>query len=357
MELDQITTCPHQTECSGCQFLGISYNEQILQKKSHFQHFLKQHQIQAPEVDFVSVGQSQLRDRLDFVYEEGRFGLYNKQKNKIVDINSCSQLSPALHEFYLTFKKIKWPIRKGSFRLRNKNKNFGVWLDFANLDIKSLLDQKSILEELSKIALIEIGRFQKTYQNGRLGEPQMKDWFTTAGFNGPASLDCFVSSFTQPSQKSNLKIIQLLLDYYKDQSFKNALEWGSGIGNLTLPVSDLASNLVALEINSKDILCLTQNIHNWGIQDKVQIHEGDFQKKTYEMSDCDLLILNPARSGLGEFTKHIPTSRSIFLMSCFTESWARDVEVLQQKGYSLDRIYLVDQFPQTNHYEILSFLS
>jgi 23S rRNA (uracil1939-C5)-methyltransferase len=43
-------------------------------------------------------------------------------------------------------------------------------------------------------------------------------------------------------------------------------------------------------------------------------------------------------------------------MSCYPESMMMDLQKLIQLGYALEKISIVDQFPQTAHYEVLALL-
>jgi 23S rRNA (uracil1939-C5)-methyltransferase len=357
---DRIRHCQHQKTCSGCQLLGQSYLSQLNSKKQLLVEKSLLKKVRLPgTIETSSPGDFGLRDRLDFVYEDGRSGLYDLQKKSIIDIQSCGQLSPALHDFFLDFKKIKWPIKKGSFRLRiGPQKNRGAWLDFSNLDIKNILNENMILSDLSQSTVVELGRHQKVFHSGRLKDPAFHPWFLTANKIKSGSLFSSVSSFTQPSMSANLKIIEHLQTHYHKQHFSRGLEWGAGVGNLSIPVIDFVDRLDILEFNKKDLLCLEQNLVHWDCQSKAQVEQGDFQKQKKDLSDYDFLVLNPARSGLGHFLDDIKkTNQKIFLMSCFLDSWIEDVAKLQNAGFEIEKIIILDQFPQTHHFEILSFLN
>ncbi|MNT82095.1 23S rRNA (uracil-C(5))-methyltransferase RlmCD [compost metagenome] len=43
-------------------------------------------------------------------------------------------------------------------------------------------------------------------------------------------------------------------------------------------------------------------------------------------------------------------------MSCYPESLARDLSRLKEWGYEINELSLLDQFPQTTHYEVLTLL-
>ncbi len=365
LNLESQRDCPHKTHCQGCQFLGQRLGQQKDFKIKKMTETLTQLGLSSPQVEFISPGDFALRDRLDFVYEDGRFGLYDSHQKKIQDLDTCGQLSPELLRFYLNFRKISWPIKKGSFRLRlGANGQRGVWLDFANQDIKNLLEEQTHLRSLMKMAFVEIGQKSKALvdRDGKLKlvDPEMKEWFETRFQEKNFPLLSYVSSFTQPSHKANLILGEILEQHYANKTFRKTLEFGAGVGNLSLIFLNQSKHFCAVDFDEQVGTALRENFKRTGQEEKTEVAIKDFQRvANYDFSDCDFLILNPPRSGLGDFLK--PLSRSlngpkdIFLMSCFLESWQKDVILLKEKGYSLERIALFDQFPQTKHFEILSF--
>lgn len=77
-------------------------------------------------------------------------------------------------------------------------------------------------------------------------------------------------------------------------------------------------------------------------------------------ADADLVIADPARSGLGAagvdslWSCQAP---KFVLVSCDTGSLGRDVGLLQQRGYALDSIRTVNAFHDTSHVETVVGLS
>jgi 23S rRNA (uracil1939-C5)-methyltransferase len=92
---------------------------------------------------------------------------------------------------------------------------------------------------------------------------------------------------------------------------------------------------------------------------KFHIHSGDFQNKKNlnAVKKAAIALVNPPRSGLKDFlhslTEDIQPSSLIYI-SCFPESFAEDSQKLSEKGYHLEEIKILDQFPQTHHYEIMA---
>jgi 23S rRNA (uracil1939-C5)-methyltransferase len=52
---------------------------------------------------------------------------------------------------------------------------------------------------------------------------------------------------------------------------------------------------------------------------------------------------------------HLRPSRIVYI-SCNPATLARDVRSLSQKGYSVQRLALIDMFPQTYHMEVVALL-
>lgn len=371
---ESVVNCPHFSICSGCQFVGQSYGQQAEQKTQHLLGLIQESELGfSKKIQFASAGTSHLRDRLDFTLEDGRLGLFRKDRREIADLDVCAQLSPELQNWLTEFRKIKWPFKKGSIRLRvGPRGEKAVWLDFANIDIKSLLDEKNILQSLMTVAFVEIGQRRKVpFWNGqefKLKDPELHPWFQTWVDGKPVDLYCQVASFTQPSLIANKLICEIIDGWIK--SFKQArvIEFGSGIGNLTLPAATSAQSLLACEIDELSLQGLQKTLDNLspsnsGLRSKIEIHRGDFQKKlTRDFSQFDGVLANPPRSGLMNFLNPLavlnPEQRPEFFiyMSCFPESMVQDMKRLSDCGYEIQELTIVDQFPQTAHYEVLGLL-
>lgn len=371
---DDTQSCPLGKDCGGCQHLGLSYGNQKDLKISHLKALFAQAGIESFTTPvFYSAGSSHLRDRLDFTLQEGRLGLYSKTSKQILDIEICSQLSEDLQAWLNDFRKIKWPFTKGSFRLRRGPQGQkGLWIDLANIDIKSLLQEKMILQKLQEQCFVEIGQRRKVpFWNGseyKLKDPEHHIWFQTWMGEQPVPLYCQVASFTQPSLKANKIICDIINSWVQSFPKSRLIEFGSGIGNLTLPALTSAESLLACEIDELSLQGLEKTLNELPselrhLKNKVQIYRGDFQKKLLQdFSQFTGVLANPPRSGLMNFLKPLEELQQeqrpefFIYMSCFPESMVEDFKSLQSCGYKINETILVDQFPQTEHYEVLSLL-
>lgn len=331
-----------------------------------------------PEIRFQSFGPSGLRSRLDFVIENENIGLYSHTQKQIVDLPECLQLSEPLQIALAQFRALKAPVKKGSFRLRvSPSGKVGIWLDFSNENIKELLESRDYLEALQKIGFVEIGQRHKAlYEkaSGELGlsDPQFHPWSETYFQGQKVPLLSTVASFTQPSHVSNAWITQKISEWTKPLGACHVLEFGSGIGNLSFPaLVHSGSHLTALEYDGLSFQALKKNVEallsplsrgdtlsSRGAvpgRERMTLHKGDYRKnQNLDLSKFDLLLLNPARNGVGELLNQDLRSQSIIYMSCYPESFALDTQSLNKRGYSLRELVIVDQFPQTSHMEVLS---
>lgn len=366
--------CKYKEKCSGCQYLDLHLEEQHQLKQAHLIELLKQADIPFKNtLSLVSPGAAGLRDRADLVWEEGSLGLYEKDTRKILDIDHCQQLSPALQDWLKDLRGLvpQWPIRKGSLRLRvGPQGQRGLWLDFANVDIKNLLAEQSLLKRLMSQATIEIGQRHKVLVESQ-GQLKLKDpvpqvW--SQSFIGDHAVDLYssIGTFTQTGGKANAALTSVIQQWLRDVGAKHILEFGSGIGNLSFPALGSHRHLTACEIDrealagfSKSLEVLSQNPVFADIHDRVKIQHGDFQNRhPQQFHNYDTVLVNPPRSGLKEFLAPLIAEtkkpQNFLYMSCFPESFIADGKKLLAAGYQLEKLTIVDQFPQTTHYEVLS---
>ena len=379
IELSHQKICRHARNCSGCFYFQDTMIESLQkQKQGKRDFFLAEMNKQGFSVakttlEYQNPSPLFYRHHLDFVLDHGKMGLYHHESNAISDLSECLVLHPKLQDFFQRFRELAPRDIKGSFRLRFDGQNrFGVWLDFANLDIKKLFDEKTFLNSLQEIAFVEIGQRGKSLaqQDGRfkLVDPIYRHWFATKIKDQQIPLNSLVRSFTQSGLQNNFEMISQIQEYYRNQNFSNsgkALEMGAGIGNLTFPFLEFFSSIRCVEFDELSLngLKLTLNEQK-NLSAQVDLTLADFHREQ-KVQDLDLndysgLILNPARSGVGEFLKKLTLNHSIqtvFLMSCYTESFANDAVLIEQAGFRCDKLILFDQFSMSKHFEILSFWS
>jgi 23S rRNA (uracil1939-C5)-methyltransferase len=342
--------CPHRFECQGCQSWELNYSEQLEHKKNDLKKKLNNTSI---AIQVKTAGSSELRTRFDFTVENQKMGLYGKNK-QLIDLSTCFQLAPELNTAFMELKQIIWPFQKGSIRIRiSPLKKLGIWFDLANIDIKNLLVEKNLLMNLSKKYFIEIGQKRKALDlnSFHLGQLKLIDpipqlWFQTKTW----PLCSYVSSFTQPSWLTADLITDNILQWVEDMNIENQIiEYGSGIGQYTIPLLKMNKHINIFETDSLALDGLRMNAKDH--LNQLSINETLLKEK------IDLVLVNPPRSGLKDFTEKIMLHQPKFIIyiSCYPESLQEDLKILQTK-YQLTKADMIDQFPQTTHYEAMILL-
>ncbi len=362
-----VLNCLYQKQCGGCPTIGTSLGQQVQTKRQALTELLG---INAEDIRWVSVGHEHLRDRVDLTWVKGQgLGLYHIDKYEIVDIENCPMMSESLEAWFKEFRRTPPPVNKGSIRLRvGPQGQRGVWLDFANVDIKNLLEEKLYLESLLSLAHVEVGQKRKVlgHKDGQLKllDPEPRVWFQTYIRDEAVDLKCSIGDFTQVSMRANRALVGIVAGYLKNVQAQSIIEFGSGVGNFTLPLSAQFENILAFEMDAHFAQMLEQNLLSLGTREKVQIYQGDYQrlseKRQVHFTNIDAVVVDPPRSGLKGFIDPLLTSsqkpRHFIYVSCFPNSLAEDLERLSRVGYRLKDLTVLDQFPHSPHMELVAYL-
>lgn len=268
-------------------------------------------------------------------------------------------MAPELQKVFAEFIRLKFQLNENTFlkrasiRLRVGPTGLkGCWIDAANVDIKALLDDGVLLSQLFSAGfVVEMGQKGKrvVLRDGRFkfSEPDPQIWFQALE-NQP--LQCLVSDFTQPSWTTAAALVTTLIDWASDRPLK-IVEFGAGIGQFTIPLLAAGHSVTALEIEESSAENLKKNVFTLGLGEHFAVQTGDFHRRRTDLK-ADLIFVNPARSGLKEFCADIIKSgaRDLVYISCFAESMLKDLSELKS-DYRVQDVKIVDQFPQTEHYE------
>ncbi len=362
-----LSGCSHLSICAGCEWVQLPLAKSFDIKLKSALHLFEQHNGYRPQnIESILFNQTSYRDRLDVVLDSTigyKLGYYHRTNRDVFDLYGCPLLTPELEGWFQEFRALGIPFKlRGSLRLRiGARKQKGIWFDFANADIKSLLDQHDYLERLSRIAAIEIGQKKKTLNFAedrlRLQDFELGEWFTTLNPLTAQKIPLFatVGGFTQPGHDINQLLVKTLLSFMPLQPMR-ILEIGSGIGNFTVPLALMGHHIIGLENDFLSLKALSKNRELYGLGNKIEIlHPKD------PIPETDLLFADPPRSGLTPILKSRsfqemspPLPSRIVLMSCAVNGWVQDAETLKAMGYELQKVKVVDLFPRTTHLEIVS---
>lgn len=306
------------------------------------------------------------RSRLDLTLENGKLGLYAKDRSGVVDMYQCPMADPELNKALEFLRRTQLPdIKKGSLRLRVSPKgDWGLWLDFANVDVKTILDEKTWLESLRSKFMIEIGQRNKRLieKDGqlKLGDPELYPWFETylGEELSPQNLYLPLAGFTQTGFKMNRLLVSTAMQRLKKIKATQVLELFCGSGNFTLAMASRGLKVTAIELDRLALEGLDKSLTEADLKDQVEVLRKDLYRHSVEEFEAPVWWVDPPRSGLKGVLKVLASMtkrpQTIVYVSCFLKSWCEDANQLIEMGYKLQSVEGIDQFPNTPHCEWLT---
>lgn len=133
-----------------------------------------------------------------------------------------------------------------------------------------------------------------------------------------------------------------------------------GTGTIGLLLSDRAKGILGVEIVEEAVASARENALRNGVTN-ARYRCGDIKDLSFtDEEKPEILIVDPPRSGLhpkliGELVNLSP--REIFYVSCNPKSLLRDILLFMEEGYILEKMELVDLYPQTPHVETVVLMS
>ncbi|MEJ8785765.1 23S rRNA (uracil(1939)-C(5))-methyltransferase RlmD [Peptoniphilus sp. HCN-40583] len=134
----------------------------------------------------------------------------------------------------------------------------------------------------------------------------------------------------------------------------------SGTGTIGQVLAKAAKKVVGIEIVESAVEDANRSAARNGI-DNARFIAGDVLEMIDTVDEaCDLLVVDPPRDGI--HPKAIEKlaalgARRILYISCNPVTQVRDIEILEAKGYKVQHLEAVDQFPRTAHVETVALLS
>lgn len=365
--------CPYSGPCSGCSYWGIPFATQLRRKADFFRQIWDHHDLGTlPEIQMIAPADRGLRDRLDFQWhlenDRSTFGLYERSRKTLLDLEECYQLSPALHDWLNDFRKIRWPVNRASIRLRvAPDGTRGVWLDVSNLDAKTLLTDSPILQELLEVATVEMGQRRKRLIQDPAGklrllkEPQFYPWTRTWLDGNAVALMSRIADFSQPGDLINQILVAQVARHLAP--CEAAIDWGCGSGNFSFPLLAKAEHVYAFDSDALSLLGLQESIQASPFATRMTaapVQFGDPKTQLEPLAvqafeKATAWVVDPPRSGVGTLFDSVPQHvDQIISISCFAESFMADAAKLFEQGFHCHDLTMVDQFPQTPHAEWVS---
>lgn len=162
-------------------------------------------------------------------------------------------------------------------------------------------------------------------------------------------------SFFQVNTALAETLVSVVLERLSADGTDRVLDLYAGAGTFTLPLAEVAGEVVAIEGAGSAVRDLRANVEAAGAW--VDVMPGDAARALADAGTFDLAVIDPPRSGMTEqiLAALVATgARRICYVSCDSATLARDAKALVAAGYRLTSATPVDLFPQTWHVETVA---
>jgi 23S rRNA (uracil1939-C5)-methyltransferase len=308
--------CPYFQRCGGCQYQHIDYPFQLEQKREILREALQRvGKISfAGEIGVISGEPWQYRNRVQLHIDGGAVGYFAQGSRDLCAIDHCPIASPKLNE---TIGKID-----------AHRATTAVELFTNETDVQVNVIDRVPRPELTALASL--------------------------GVTTPIEYGSFRVSRNSFFQVNRFLIDQLVECAIGDEHGESAVDLYAGVGLFSVKLAERFGKVTAVESSSSSLRDLA---HNFG-QAPVNANVEDYLAGLQETPD--FILTDPPRAGLGKLVvKELARIRAprLTIVSCDPATLARDLQGLLAENYRIQKITLVDLFPQTFHLETVVELS
>jgi 23S rRNA (uracil1939-C5)-methyltransferase len=389
------TRCKHAILCGGCCWQQIDYLQQLKIKESIVSSYFPGVSISPILPCLPSESSEALRDptpwqyrnKMEFSFSENRAGMkylglmIAQAEPYVFNVEECF-ISPSwiteglslLRSWWLETNVAAYKPRDDAGILRYVTFRYGFRTNqkmiVLNVSCHEGLSQTHLELLKQKIASLgEVSLFLRVHQTKK-GKPTQFYEMHLAGPDhiqeilhldaGALTFKISPISFFQPNTIQAERLYQLALNLCAAFKPDLILDLYCGTGTISLAASKVGKRVVGIELSPEAVLDAEENMALNKI-DNCQFYQGDVGKVLSELKlgSPDVVIVDPPRAGLDDQTieqllKLGP--KGIVYISCNPKSQAENISEIVKRGYKLQKIQPVDQFPHTYHIENIALL-
>jgi 23S rRNA (uracil1939-C5)-methyltransferase len=326
--------CQYFARCGGCHYQHAPYEFQLARKVEILREQLRR----VGKIDYqgeiaiVSGPPLGYRNRAQFHIENGRIGYRAARSHELIDVTECPISSPRINEtLALLRERIHDP------RFPRFVHSIEIFTNEAEVQINAIAADRPVA---------------RTFY----------EWMgSTVALDYPTALGTFRVSPRSFFQVNRFLVEQLMEHAIAEEKGETALDLYAGVGLFSIPLARRFQNVIAVESGSAAIRDLEVNAERANVKgSNIQISGEQAQVEDFMMrceKTPDFVLADPPRAGLG---KSVVASLNrlrpprLTIVSCDPATLARDLAGLT--AYRIDRLTLIDLFPQTYHLETIAHL-
>jgi 23S rRNA (uracil1939-C5)-methyltransferase len=322
--------CPYFTRCGGCHYQHAAYEYQVTAKLAILAEELRRvGKIEPPaEIAAVAAEPWGYRSRAQLHIEGARLGYRQMRSHKLCAIGECPIASPKINE---TIDALARMLRDGR------------WPRFVR-SIEIFTDERQV-----QLNVLDADR------------PVARRFFEWCGETIPGMVEGTLDyqdrfrvsrgSFFQVNRFLADRLVETALEGVEGET---ALDLYAGVGPFSLALAPRFRTVTAVESGSAAARDLEFNAARAGLAN-VHVEQRAVEAYLEALEHApDFVLADPPRAGLGKASvQRLAELRPqrLTLVACDPATMARDVAGLIAAGYRMEKMAMVDLFPQTYHLE------
>lgn len=378
--------CIHFGDCGGCTYRNLPYEKQLELKENQVKSLLDG---VCQDYLFEGIKASPMRDgyrnKMEFSFgdeeKDGPLALGMHKRGSFYDIVTVSECQIVDEDFRSVLKCVLAFAQGTGLPFYHKLSHQGY---FRHLLVRKAVKTKEILIDLitstqeqpnlqplvdSLLALSMEGKIvgilhtvndslADVVQNDYTDILYGQDYFYEELLGLKFKISPF--SFFQTNSLGAEVLYETARSYIGDTKDKVIFDLYSGTGTIAQILAPVAEHVTGVEIVEEAVEAAKVNAQLNGLEN-CSFLAGDVLKVIDELEEKpDLIVLDPPRDGIHpkamEKIIRFGVERMVYI-SCKPTSLVRDLEVLQEKGYRLEKACAVDLFPGTVHVETVCLMS
>jgi 23S rRNA (uracil1939-C5)-methyltransferase len=383
-DLRVIPPCRVYDSCGSCQLQHLHYKEQLNFKANYVKETFEANEISITLEPIIAMDKPyRYRNKNQFSYgfdKAGNIitGLFEEHSHKLVLVNDCLIQDQVTNELFHSIKDImqemkiypfKEDVKKGIIRyvlikrgfktdqtlvtIVTSVESFPGKNEFFKAIIKKNPHISTLVQNInSRKTSVILGDIEKViYGKGYIEDTLLNLTFQISS-----------KSFYQINPVQTEKLYQKVIEYASLTGSETVIDTYSGIGTIGLVLAKYAKQVYCVELNKDAHYDAIRNAKYNKIQN-VQCFNQDATQFMISLSrekvSIDVVIMDPTRNGsTPEFINAVAIlkPKKVVYVSCEPSTQARDIRLLIDKGYVIQKAVPVDMFPQTYHVESIVLL-
>lgn len=353
--------CPHFTRCGACQLQHLTTSEQLPHKQENLHQQLTR-QLKLDDIPWQAPIASdgfgyRRRARLGVRYrkqlDEIIIGFREEANKHLASIDACPVLEPALSNLIT-------PMQVCLSSLQAKAVITQMELITSKQGPVVVLRHLKALQADDKQALLHFAKQHDClmYLQGDESlecvypETETALSYSVSGYE----LEFQVKDFIQGNAQANQKMVDLAAQWLDLKADETLLDLFAGIGNFSIPLAPKVKSLLAVEGVGPMVERIKHNAqrHNMGNITAMALNLDD-EELLFRLPKADAILLDPPRTGAATLMPWLSKQKCrILYIACEPSSLVRDAQPLLDAGFRIEKITVMDMFPQTKHVESMA---